>query len=484
MAPDRMNEHNAAALDLDPESFRRYGHEVIDWIADFIADPERYPVVPLTRRGEVRRALPAAPPQTGEPMENMLADFRDLIVPNTTQWNHPDFFAYFAITGSCPGILGETLAAALNNNAMVWLSGQAPTELEEVTLDWLRQMIGLPAGFDGVIGDTASTNTLYALAAAREYLALGIRQHGMAGRDLPPLRVYCSEEAHTVTHKSAITLGLGLDSVRRIPTDDQYRMSVDALRAAIEADLRDGAQPLAVVATVGTTSTTAVDPVAAIADLCEQHNIWLHVDAAYGGAAAILPEMRWIMAGCERAHSLVVNPHKWLFVPVDCSALYTRRPDQLRAAFSLTAPYLTTSEETRNLMDFGLALGRRFRSLKLWFVLRHFGVEGLQTALREHIRLGKQFADWIDAEPDFERLAPVHFSTVVFRYKPAGVEDPLELDRLNGELEARLNCSGELFVSHTSARDRYALRLAIGNLKTTEAHVRKAWEHIRQEARR
>lgn len=481
---ERMTDNNSAALDLDPEAFRRYGYEVIDWIADFIADPEQYPVVPPTRPGEVKQALPPAPPQHGEPMERMLADFRSLIVPNTTQWNHPDFFAYFAITGSAPGILGETLAAALNNNAMLWITGQAPTELEEVTLDWLRQMIGLPTGFEGLIGDTASTNTLYALAAARESLGLNIRERGIAGRDLPVLRVYCSEEAHTVTHKSAITLGLGLENVRRIPTDADYRMDVEALRAAIEADLREGVKPLAVVATVGTTSTTAVDPVAAIAEICEQHNIWLHVDAAYGGAAAILPEMRWIMTGCERADSFVVNPHKWLFVPVDCSVLYTRRPEQLRAAFSLIASYLTTRDQARNLMDYGLALGRRFRSLKLWFVLRHFGVEGLQTAIREHIRLAGLFADWLDADPVFERLAPVDFSTVVFRYKPASLKDPAELDRLNAELEARLNASGDVFISHTTAKGRYALRLAIGNLKTTEAHVWQAWARVLEEAQR
>jgi len=479
----RMSDEKTAGRDLDPEAFRSYGYEVIDWIAEFLADPERYPVVPPTRPGDVKHALPAAPPQHGESIDAMLADFRDLIVPNTTQWNHPDFFAYFAITGSAPGILGETLAAALNNNAMVWISGQAPTELEEVTLDWLRQMIGLPDSFEGVIGDTASTNTLYALAAARESLGLGIREHGIAGRDLPPLRVYCSEEAHTVTHKAAITLGLGLDSVRRIRTDEDYRMDVGALRAAIEADLRDGARPMAVVATVGTTSTTAVDPVPAIADICEEYGIWLHVDAAYGGAAAILPEMRWVVEGCDRADSFVVNPHKWLFVPVDCSLLYTRHPEQLRNAFSLTAAYLTTREQARNLMDYGLALGRRFRSLKLWFVLRHFGVEGLQAALREHIRLGKLFAGWVDAAPDFERVAPVDFSTVVFRYHPPGVDDPVELDRLNTELESRLNCSGELFVSHTSAKGRYALRLAVGNLKTTERHIREAWERIQREAR-
>src|SRR5262245_34392349 len=331
---------------MDLEEFRSNGHALIDWIADYLAHPENHAVLPATRPGDVRAALPAEPPRTGQPMSEAIADFYELIVPNTTHWNHPGFMAYFAISGSPPGILGELAAAALNVNAMVWLTGPAQTELEEVTLDWVRQMVGLPASFDGTINDTASSSTLYALAAAREHLKdLKLRQEGLAGRpEVPRLRVYCSEDAHSSVDKAVITLGLGLEGIRHIPTRDDYSMDPDALRRAIEEDLSAGVRPMAVVASVGTTSTTAVDPVPEIAEICKQHNIWLHVDAAYGGSAAILPEMRWILGGCEHADSLVMNPHKWMFVPVDCSVLYTRSPELLRAAFSLT-PYILETPE-------------------------------------------------------------------------------------------------------------------------------------------
>jgi aromatic-L-amino-acid decarboxylase len=366
---------------------------------------------------------------------------------------------------------------------MIWRTGPAATELEEVTLAWLRQMLGLPAEFDGHINDTASTSTLYALAAAREMAGdLRIRQDGMAGRtDVPRLRVYCSEEAHSSVHKAAITLGLGLAAVRNIPTDERYQLDADALDAAIAEDRAAGWRPLAVTATVGTTSTAAIDPVARIADICAREGMWLHVDASYAGPAAILPELRWIMAGCERAHSFVVNPHKWLLVPMDCSVLYTRRPDLLKMAFALTPEFLTTTVEgdVRNLMDYGVALGRRFRALKLWFVMRYFGVAGIQQILREHIRIARLFATWIDESPDFERVAPVRFSLVVFRARPDGLSET-ELDAHNARLLERLNATGEVYLSHTRAKGRYALRLAIGNIRTEERHVRRAWELIRE----
>jgi aromatic-L-amino-acid decarboxylase len=469
--------------DMDPEEFRRHGHAVVDWIADYFRDVDRYPVLPDVQPGEVAARLPASAPERPEPMAEILRDFEETIVPGVTHWNHPDFLAYFSITGSGPGVLGEMLAAALNVNAMLWRTGPAPTELEERTLDWLRQMLGLPAEWKGHIQDTASISSLVAIAAAREAAGLGVREEGMSGRDLPRLRLYSSEEAHSSIEKAAITLGIGRAGVRRVATDAEFRMDPRALEAAVEDDLAAGWKPFCVVATVGTTSTTSIDPVPEIADVCERHGLWLHVDAAYGGSAAVVEEMRWVLAGCERADSLVVNPHKWLFVPVDCSALFLRRPEVVRRAFSLVPEYLVTpqGETVTNLMDYGPALGRRFRALKLWMVLRWFGREGIAARLREHMRLAREVAAWVDAEPGWERLAPVPFSTVVLRYAPEGVGGE-EADRLNERILERVNTSGETFLSHTRVRGRFALRLAVGNLRTTERHLREAWERLREAA--
>lgn len=464
--------------DMDPRAFREHGRAVIDRIADYLAHPGNVAVLPALEPGDVRSALPAAAPEHPEPFDEILADYDRVIVPNTTHWNHPGFFAYFAITASGPGILAEALTAALNVNAMLWRSGPAQTELEEVTLGWLRDLMGLPPSFHGVINDTASSSTLYALAAAREAADPGIRAAGMSGRDAPRFRVYCSEEAHSSVDKAVITLGLGHDNLVRLPTDDAFRLSPDALARAVRQDHARGFRPLAVVATVGTTGVTAIDPVPAIADVCRDEGLWLHVDAAYGGAAAIIPELRHVLDGCDRADSLVVNPHKWLFTPIDCSAAYTRHPDVMRRAFSITPEYLKTAEadEVTNLMDYGVSLGRRFRSLKLWFVLRYFGREGIVDALREHIRLAGLFAGWVDDDPLFHRLAPVPFSVVAFRCAPAGDSDEARLDALNARILDRVNGSGEVFLSHTRVRGRYAIRLAIGNLRTREEHVRRAWE--------
>ena len=466
--------------DMDPDEIREHGRAVIDRIADYLAHPEAVDVLPALRPGDVRRSLPETAPADPEPFDRILADYDRLIVPNTTHWNHPGFFAYFGITGSGPGILGEALTAALNVNAMLWKSGPAQTELEEATLGWLRRMLGLPDTFHGVINDTASSSTLYALAAAREAAGLEVRARGLAGREnVPPLRVYCSEEAHSSVDKAVITLGLGAENVVRVRTDNVFRMDPDALARAVREDRDRGFRPLAVVATVGTTGVTAVDPVPAIADVCEREGLWLHVDGAYGGTAAVVPELRAVLDGVDRADSVVVNPHKWMFVPIDCSAAYTRHPDILRQAFSLTPEYLRTSEtDVTNLMDYGVSLGRRFRALKLWFVLRYFGRSGIIEAIREHRRLALLFADWVRDDADFEILAPVPFSVVAFRFRPDTV-DPGRLDALNAAILDRVNGTGEVFLSHTRVGDRYAIRLAVGNLRTAEAHVRRAWELIR-----
>jgi aromatic-L-amino-acid/L-tryptophan decarboxylase len=471
---------------MTPEEFRTHGQAVIAWIADYLANPEQFDVIPRVGPGEVKNALPASAPEMSEAIPAILADFERILIPGTTHWNHPMFMAYFANTGSAAGVLGEALIAALNVNAMLWRTGPAATELEQVTLDWVRQMLGLPESFKGTITDTASASTLYALAAARELAPeLRIRERGMAGRtDLPRLTIYQSEEAHSSVAKAVTTLGFGLDSLRSVPGDGNMRMDGDKLEEMIASDRASGARPLAIVATVGTTSTTAVDPLDRIAAIAKRESVWLHIDAAYAGAAAILPERRDILRGADGAHSLVVNPHKWLFTPMDCSILYTSRPDLLKRAFSITPSYLTETEpgEVINLMDYGVSLGRRFRALKLWFVLRHYGVAGLQKLLREHIRLASLFAGWVDADPDFELVTPVNFSTVVFRYRPRGTT-PSELNSLNATIADRIHAGRELYLSHTSVRGQYCLRLAIGNEHTAESHVERAWAIIRQAAR-
>ena len=491
--------------DMDAEAFRRNGHALVEWAAAYLSGVERHPVLSRSAPGAVRDALPAAPPAQGVPFEETLREFERVILPGITHWNHPGFFAYFAISGSAAGVLAEFLSAALNVQAMLWRTSPAATELEEVTLDWLRQLLGLPAGFEGVIYDTASIASLHALAAARHLAVPDVRARGLGGRaDLGPLRVYASEQAHSSIDKAVMTLGLGHDALVRVPVDAEFRMRPESLREAITRDRTRGATPLAVVATVGTTSTTSVDPVVPVARLCKEEGIWLHVDAAYAGAAALVPETRDVLAGCGEADSLVVNPHKWLFVPFDLSAFYCRRMDTVRAAFSLTPDYLRTPEAgaVRNLMDTGVQLGRRFRSLKLWAVLRHFGSDGIRDRLAEHMRLARRFAAWVDESPDFELLAPVPFSVVCFRAAPGGSGPPppaadggsggggrppsgaaesgaaagAELDALNERLLEAVNATGEVFLSHTRLRGQFAIRLAVGHVRTEERHVRRAWD--------
>ena len=463
------------------DEFRRHGYALVDWIAEYLANPERYPVLPRVAPGDVRRALPATAPERGEPFEAIMADFERVLVPALTHWNHPGFFGYFAITASAPGVLAEFLSAALNQQAMLWRTSPAATELEDVALGWLRELLGLPSAFEGVIYDTASISTLHALAAAREVAVAGVRREGLAGRpDVGRLSVYCSEQAHSSVDKAVILLGFGHEALRRIPTDDRFRMRADALRAAIVRDRAEGRTPVAVVATLGTTSTTSVDPVAEIAAICRELDVWLHVDAAYAGVTAMIPEYRAQFDGWQHADSIVVNPHKWLFVPFDLSAFYCRRMDVVRQAFSLVPEYLRTAEGARNLMDTGIQLGRRFRALKLWMVLRHFGAEELRARYAEHMRLARQFADWVDRDPDFERLAPVPFSVVCFRARPRALDvDGADLDRFNERVLDAVNATGDVFLSHTRLNGALALRLAIGHLKTGEREVARAWELLR-----
>ena len=463
--------------DVGAADFRERAHELVDWIATYLDAPERYPVLPPLVPGVTRSRLAPSPPQHAEPLKRILDEFETQVLPGLTHWNHPGFMAYFANTASAPGVLAEFLMAALNVNGMLWRTGPAATELEQVTTDWLRQLLGLSDGWFGMINDLASTSTLYALAAAREAdPALDVRRKGLAGRDLPALRIYCSEHAHSSIDKAAMTLGIGLDNVVRIPADADFRMRPAALAAAIAADRAAGLRPIAVVATVGTTSITSVDPVAAIADICAAERLWLHVDGAYGGVAGAVPELRHLLDGVDRADSFVVNAHKWLFTPMDCSVFFTRRPDVLKRAFSLVAAYLETAEQDMvvNYMDYGFQLGRRFRALKLWMVLRAFGAEGIAARIRHHCELADTFAGWVGQAPGWEVVAPHPFSTVCFRHVPAGLSGD-EVNAHNARILDRVNASGDIFMSHTMLGSMYVLRVAIGNLRTGESHIARAW---------
>jgi aromatic-L-amino-acid decarboxylase len=454
-------------MDMPPEEFRRAGHEVVDWIADYLAGVGEYPVAPNVQPGEIADSLPTHAPEHGEPMERILEDFRKLIVPGVTHWNHPRFFAYFAISASGPGILGEMLSAALNVNGMLWRTSPAATELEQVTLGWLREWLGLPPEFFGIIYDTASISTMHAIAAAREMAAPEARRQGAAGN----LVLYTSEHSHSSVEKGAITLGIGQDHVRHVPANERFEMRADALARLIEADLAAGLKPFCVVATAGTTSTTSVDPIPEISDIAELHGLWLHVDASYAGIAAIVPEFRDTLRGAERADSLVTNPHKWMFTPVDISAFYTRHPEVLRRAFSLVAEYLKTPDRAVNLMDYGVQLGRRFRALKLWFVMRYFGRERIAAIIREHCEFARRFAGLLEEDGRFEIFAPVRFSVVCFRLKDA--------EERNRALLEAINASGIAFLSHTVLNGTYVLRLAVGNVRTTWQDIQRVWDFMR-----
>jgi aromatic-L-amino-acid decarboxylase len=463
----------------------------VDWITDYLENMDKFPVLAQTKPGDVVSRLPKSPPEKPENFELMMDDFERILLPGITHWNHPRFFAYFSITGSYPGVIGEMLSSALNVNAMLWRASPAATELEQVVLDWLRQMVGLPKEFEGVINDTASVSSLNAIAAAREAVGLHVREKGMAGRDeLPRLRIYTSEEAHSSIEKAAIVLGFGQEGVQKIPTDDAFRMDPLVLESMIQKDLDNGVRPVCVIPTIGTTSTTSIDPVEGISKICRKHGIWMHVDAAYGGSAAIVPRMRKLFTGWENADSIVINPHKWLFTQLDCSVLYCRRPQVLKDAFSLVPEYLHTSEEgeVKNLMDYGISLGRRFRALKLWMIIRSLGREGIANAIEDHISYAQRLSDMIRADDRFQLLAPVPFSTVVFQFRPKTLAknrdtgSETKVNQVNERLLNAVNQTGKAFLSHTKLGGKFAIRLAIGNLKTNWEDVSETWKLIQKEA--
>ena len=452
--------------------FRAAAHQSVDWIADYLEQTRKYAVLPAVRPGELIDALPSSGPERGERLAAILADFDRQVMPAVTHWNHPGFLAYFGCTGSTPAIVGEMLAAALNTNGLHWKTSPAVAELEQVTLGWLRGWMGLPPEFFGIVYDTASTSSMHALIAAREMLAPEARENGSN----PGFVVYTSQQSHSSIEKDAIAIGIGQKYVRKIGVDAEFRMRADLLESAISEDLAAGLRPMCIVATLGTTSSTSIDPVAAIADIASKYKIWLHVDAAYAGVCAMLPEVRSAFSGMERADSIVVNPHKWLLTNIDLSVFFTRHQSILRQAFSLVPEYLRASEDPRavHLMDYGVPLGHRFRSLKFWFVLRYFGLEGIQAILRSHIAMAQQFAAWVDGDSRFERVAPVPFSTICFRFKGT--------DEQNHKLIKHVNETGKFFLSHTELNGRVVIRVAIGNLGTTSADLAECWQILQDGA--
>lgn len=455
---------------MTSEEFRKAGYEAVDWIAGYLEQIRDYPVETSIRPGELVDALPPQAPEEPESVEAILRDFRELIVPANTHWNHPRFHAYFSVSASPPGILGELLASAINTNGMLWKSCPANVELEVAVLNWLRQWLGLPEEFFGIIHDTASLSTIHAIAAARAVAQPEARREGAK----PGAVVYCSEYAHSSIEKGALSLGMGQENVRKIATDEEFRMDPRALRRSIEEDLRAGKQPCCVVSTVGTTSVTSVDPVQQVQEIAREFSLWHHVDAAYGGAAAMLEENRWMLDGAAEADSLVFNPHKWLFTPIDLSAFYCRRPKVLEEAFALVPSYLKTDDDPRavNYMNYGMALGRRFRALKLWFVMRSYGRRQVCAIIRSHIAWARELAAAIASDPRFELCAPVPMSLVCFRLRGA--------DEANRALMERLNATGHAFLQGAMLRGRFILRLAIGHYAVTREDVFSTWAKIRE----
>ena len=454
-----------AKLDPTTDDFRAAAHKAVDWIADYLENIETMPVLAGVAPGDVANQFAIAASEQGKSYDALMTELETKIVPGITHWNHPSFFAYFSITGSQSGILGEMLAAAINANGMLWKTSPSVTELETVVLRWLRDALGLPADLFGIINDTASINVFLALAAAREALGLDIRKLGTTGRDLPALKIYCSEHAHSSVEKGALALGFGQSGVVKIASDSSFQMRPDVLEEAIATDRAAGALPCAIVATAGTTSTAAVDPIRAIGTIAKRENVWLHVDAAYAGSATICPEMRWLWDGIEYADSIVTNPHKWLFTPIDCSVLYTKRPEVLRETFSLVPEYLQTTDTAEiNYMDYGLQLGRRFRALKLWLVLEHYGLERLRVVIRDHCGFAARLAEELRSFEGIEVMSQ-SFSVVTFRLR--------EGDDATAELLERINTSGAMFVSHTRLANKYAIRVAIGNGATEWRHVER-----------
>src|SRR6266446_4988058 len=478
--PDQLDELG----DTPPAIFRKQLHKLADWIADYREKIAERRISPNAKPGAVLAQLDSAPPETASPLKEIFAEIERVIVPGVAHWAHPQFMSYFGCTTTSPGILAEMITGALNVNAMTWRTSPAATELETLVLDWLRQWLGLPNEFSGVVYDTASISTMHALATAREQAAPNTRKLGLSGRNLPAFRIYTSNQAHSSVEKGAIAIGIGEDNVQRVPIDAGFRLDVSALRKMIASDLGKNFKPLAVVATVGTTSTASVDPIPEIVQVCREHKMWLHIDGAYGAGLALLPECKWVTAGWSEADSIVINPHKMLFVPLDFSALYLRDIGRLRRLFALMPEYLHLRDAVGaeiNYMDYGVQLGRRFRALKAWVVWRAFGREGLAARIRDHLRLANLLARCLRDDERFELSAPVMMGVVCFRFK-AG-DDDSKIDIINSKIVERINASGRAYLTQTKLHGRTVMRIGLGNVLTTEEHLRNVWEMIQNTAK-
>jgi len=468
---------------MKPDDFRKYGHKIVDWMADYLDEVESYPVKSLVKPGEILDQLPIEPPQKGESFGEIFSDFNSVVMPGMTHWQHPCFFAYFPANSSRISVLAEMLTSTLGAQCMIWQTSPAAAELEERVMEWLVTMTGLPRAFTGVIQDTASTSTLCSILTAREAASnFNINRKGFD--ESSRYTLYCSNQTHSSIEKAVKIAGLGKENLRLVDVDDKFAMIPDKLEEAIKRDIENGLEPLLAVATIGTTSSVAVDPIDEIGDICTKYRIWLHVDAAYGGTGLLLPENRWMIKGVEKADTFVFNPHKWMFTNFDCSAYFVKDPSLLVRTFEILPEYLKTREGDRvnNYRDWGIPLGRRFRALKLWFVIRNYGIEGLQKKVRNHIDLAKSLAKKMEDSGRYEILAPIYLSTVCFRYKPVGLDDEMILNRINKELIEKLNDSGVIYLTHTILNGIYTIRFMIGQTETEERHVTKAWDLIEETA--
>lgn len=461
---------------MNNTEFRSQAHRLVDWMADYLDNIKQYPVKPSIRPGDIKKQLPDFAPASGEPFDDIFEDFKNVIVPGMTHWQHPQFYAYFPSGSSEPSILAEMLSTTLGAQCMIWLTSPAAEELEERMMEWIREAIGLPGGFTGVIQDSSSSSNLVAMLTAREWKSnFAVNQSGFRGNE--KYRVYTSIQAHSSVDKDVRIAGFGIDNLVKIETDKEYAMIPELLEKAIQKDMTNGFTPLCVVSTIGTTSSTANDPIEAIGKICKKYSCWHHIDASYSGSALLLPEMRWMSKGVELADSFVFNPHKWMFTNFDCSAYFVKDKAALVNTFSIMPEYLKTPEDklVNNYRDWGIPLGRRFRALKLWFVIRSYGIEGLQKRIRDHIEYGQWVKEQVLSTPGFELMAPVPLNLVCFRIRPSASAEEGELEKINTQLVQELNSSGKILLTQTRLGDKYVIRFVAGQAQASLQSVQDGW---------